>query len=57
MRLAFGPLRLAPHIFWRLSPRELQAAIDGAYGVGLEPAGAAALSRSGFDALYAQFPD
>lgn len=57
MGLAFGQLRLAPDHFWRMSPCELQAALDGYYGGGWCGAMPQALNRSEFDALCAQFPD
>lgn len=57
MGLAFGPLRLAPDMFWRMSPCELQAALDGYFNIGLANQGASALSQGEFEALCAQFPD
>jgi uncharacterized phage protein (TIGR02216 family) len=52
--LAFGlgVLRLPPEQFWRMTPRELAAALRGLYG---EPA--APLDRAAFDELRARFPD
>lgn len=32
MRLGLGRLRLAPNQFWQMTPRELKAAFDGAFG-------------------------
>ena len=57
MGLAFGPLRLTPDIFWRMSPKELQAALDSQAGGGMMAMGFAALERHELDALVAQFPD
>lgn len=57
MMLAFGPLRLAPQHFWCMSPREMQAALDGFYGGGLEGDGVSPLTRNEFEALRDQFPD
>ncbi|MEQ1887563.1 MAG: phage tail assembly chaperone [Alphaproteobacteria bacterium] len=57
MRLAFGPLHLTPDTFWRMSPQELQAALDGHAGDGMEAAGRASPGRQEFDALCAQYPD
>ncbi|MDO9458892.1 MAG: phage tail assembly chaperone [Alphaproteobacteria bacterium] len=57
MGLAFGQLCLTPDQFWRMSPRELQAAFDGYYGAGLGVQGAPVMGRGDFDVLCAQFPD
>lgn len=57
MMLAFGQLRLTPQTFWNISPRELQAALDGFYGDGVERSDALPLSRDEFEALRTQFPD
>lgn len=48
----FGVLRLAPEAFWRMTPRELAAAVTAVHGPALAP-----LARSEFEALKAQFPD
>ncbi len=57
MMLGFGPLRLAPQNFWRMSPRELQAAIDGLTG-GVDYSTAAPfLSKQELNALSSLFPD
>lgn len=50
MRLGMAELRLAPEVFWNLTPAELRL-IAGAGA----PAGA--LDRAGFEALAARFPD
>jgi uncharacterized phage protein (TIGR02216 family) len=50
MRLGLLELRLAPDVFWALTPGELMLIA----GVGR---GRAALSRAGLAALVARFPD
>lgn len=52
--LAFGlgTLRLAPDQFWRMTPRELAAAVRGLCGDPAPP-----LDRAAFEALAARFPD
>ncbi len=57
MGLAFGQLRLTPEQFWRISPKELQAALDGYLNGGFGAEGSAVLGRRELDALCAQFPD
>jgi uncharacterized phage protein (TIGR02216 family) len=53
MSLALGVLRWSPGEFWRATPRELIAALEGLRGGrGPEPAG-----RSDLDRLIAMFPD
>jgi uncharacterized phage protein (TIGR02216 family) len=52
MGFGFGILRLSSDAFWRMTPRELAAAIDA-----LIPPSAAALARPTFDALMRRFPD
>src|SRR5258705_468458 len=47
-----GVLRLSPDAFWRMTPRELGAAIEAVHGVVPEPIDAAA-----FATLRARFPD
>lgn len=56
MMLAFGQIRLAPRDFWRMSPCELQAAIDGFFGAAFADA-APRLNRAGFNELYRQYQD
>lgn len=56
MMLAFGQIRLAPQDFWRMSPCELQAAIDGFSG-GLLMDAAPVLNRAEFGVLHDQYPD
>ncbi|WP_420131990.1 rcc01693 family protein [Rhodopseudomonas sp.] len=52
MQFGLGTLRLSPDAFWRMTPRELAAALIGARGgVG------APLDRGGLDALMRRYPD
>ena len=52
MGFGFGVLHLAPDEFWRMTPRELGAAMEAVLGPSDTP-----LGRVGFDALRARFPD
>lgn len=52
MGAGLGLLRLPADQFWRLTPRELAAALGT-----LAPRRAAPLPRAGLDALMARFPD
>jgi uncharacterized phage protein (TIGR02216 family) len=52
MAFGLGLLRLSSDAFWRMTPRELAAAMEA--GVGSR---VAALDRVGFAALRARFPD
>jgi uncharacterized phage protein (TIGR02216 family) len=52
MGFGFGVLRLAPDAFWRMTPRELAAAMEAVFGPLDAP-----LGRQGFAALRARFPD
>lgn len=52
MGLGLGLLRLPPEQFWRMTPRELAAALS----IHLPTTGPA-LPRGGLDALMARFPD
>jgi len=52
MGFGLGTLRLPPDAFWRMTPRELAAAI-GAFA----PQRPAPLARGAFDALMRRFPD
>ncbi len=52
MSFGLGTLRLAPDAFWRMTPRELAAAIDAVAGPQ-----ESALDRAAFAALRARFPD
>ncbi len=52
MAFGFGHLRLAPEVFWRMTPRELAAALRAAAGPPRPR-----LDRAGLAALMARFPD
>lgn len=52
MAFGFGRLRLSSDAFWRLTPRELAAAIGRETGPAHAP-----LDRAGLAALMARFPD
>lgn len=52
MELGLGRLGRSPTEFWAMTPRELEAAIAGAIGVGPQP-----LSREDLDRLISRFPD
>lgn len=52
MTIGFGVLRLSSDAFWRMTPRELAAALD-APGMSAAPA----MDRAGFEALRSRFPD
>ena len=54
MEAGLGALRLPPPIFWAMTPRELDAALRGAFGVRLPPA---APSRGDLAALMQAYPD
>jgi uncharacterized phage protein (TIGR02216 family) len=51
LAIGLGVLRLSPEQFWRMTPRELAAALRGLYG------DATPLDRAAFDALRERFPD
>jgi uncharacterized phage protein (TIGR02216 family) len=53
MTAGLGMLRLAPDDFWSMTPRELDAALRGAFGVAMRPA----MTRSDLAALMTAFPD
>ncbi len=53
MAAGLGVLRWTPDAFWRATPRELAAAIEGMTG---GPKGSPALARD-LDRLMAAFPD
>jgi uncharacterized phage protein (TIGR02216 family) len=53
METGLGTLRLAPPVFWAMTPRELEAALRGAYGT--RPP--RPLSRDDLAALMALYPD
>ena len=52
MQAGLGVLRLAPFEFWRMTPRELAAALNGLYGPKAVP-----LGRGELNALMRRFPD
>ena len=52
MGFGLGVLRLSPAAFWRMTPRELAAAMEAVLGLP-----EAALDRASFAALRARFPD
>ncbi|MEG6510091.1 phage tail assembly chaperone [Methyloligella sp. 2.7D] len=54
MEAGLGVLRLAPCDFWAMTPRELDAALRGAFGA---PGPAMRLGRDQLEALMARFPD
>ncbi len=52
MRLALGRLGWSPEAFWRSTPRELAAALEGAFGrIG------GAVDRPMLERLMAAYPD
>jgi uncharacterized phage protein (TIGR02216 family) len=54
MEIGLGVLGFAPLAFWSLTPRELQAALRGRFGVSGENS---SLSRKDLDALMRRYPD
>jgi uncharacterized phage protein (TIGR02216 family) len=52
MGFGFGVLRLAPDAFWRMTPRELAAAMEAV--LGSRPA---VMDVASFAALRTRFPD
>lgn len=54
MRFGLGALGLAPRDFWRMTPREFDAAAKGRAGVFRE---ARPMSRRAFETLARRFPD
>jgi uncharacterized phage protein (TIGR02216 family) len=53
MEAGLGTLRLAPPVFWAMTPRELEAALRGAFGMRSPHA----MSRDDLAALMALYPD
>jgi uncharacterized phage protein (TIGR02216 family) len=53
MEAGLGTLRLAPSVFWAMTPRELEAALRGAFGV----ARTSAPSRDALSVLMDTYPD
>jgi uncharacterized phage protein (TIGR02216 family) len=54
MAVGLGALRIPPDAFWRMTPRELERALAGAFG---ETGSAAAPTRETLQALMRRFPD
>ncbi|MEP0320601.1 rcc01693 family protein [Bauldia litoralis] len=52
MAVGFGRLRLSSQAFWAMTPRELAAAVEGAFGVADAPPDRAMLER-----LMGRYPD
>ena len=52
LAIGLGVLRFSPEQFWKMTPRELAAALRGLYGEQDAP-----LDRATLDALAARFPD
>lgn len=55
MEAGLGALRLGPRDFWAMTPRELDAALRGAFGSGC--AAAIPPSRGDLAALMKRYPD
>lgn len=55
MAAGLGTLRLSPRDFWAMTPRELDAALRGAFGAPL--AGPKPPSRQDLVALMQRYPD
>ena len=53
MAIGFGLLRLAPDVFWRMTPKELSAAVGGATGRAFRDAP----KENDLAALMRRFPD
>ncbi len=54
MRIGLGQLRLAPDVFWAMTPAEFRCAMEGA---GIVPIGGLAPDRASLRELMAAFPD
>ncbi|UGV26099.1 phage tail assembly chaperone [Rhodopseudomonas boonkerdii] len=52
MQIGFGVLRLSPEAFWRMTPRELAAAMTMLRGAMPEP-----IDRARLDDMMRRFPD
>lgn len=52
MKVGFGVLKLSPDAFWRMTPRELAAAITALRGGAAEP-----MRRAQLNELMQRFPD
>ncbi len=55
MRAGLGVLGLPPESFWRMTPRELSAALAGRFGWIAPPEGIP--TRQSLESLMARFPD
>jgi uncharacterized phage protein (TIGR02216 family) len=53
MRAGLGSLRLSPDVFWAMTPRELEAALIGAFGMPRD----ASMSSGELSMLMAMYPD
>jgi len=53
MAAGLGSLRLAPQVFWAMTPRELDAALRGAFGV----ASSHPMSRADLATMMGAYPD
>jgi len=54
MGAGLGTLRLAPSVFWAMTPRELDAALRGALGLAWQ---GGSMTRADLSALMAAYPD
>ena len=54
MQFGFGVLGLSASAFWRMTPRELEAAMTAHYG---SPASRGRLDRGTFNELMERYPD
>ena len=54
MEAGLGALRLPPYVFWAMTPRELEAALKGAFGVSHGPR---PMARADLTALMQAYPD
>ena len=54
MEAGLGTLRLPPYVCWAMTPRELEAALKGAFGVSRQ---AGPMSRADLSALMGAYPD
>ena len=53
MAAGLGTLRLSPQVFWAMTPRELDAALRGAFGITIPHP----MSRADLSALMTAYPD
>lgn len=52
MEFGLGRLGRSPQEFWAMTPKELEAAVAGAFGTGPTP-----LARADLENLMSRFPD